>query len=636
MAYIKTLFDQNFLEYASYVIKERAIPSMEDGMKPVQRRIMQSLFDRDDGKFSKVANIVGHAMQYHPHGDSSIYEALVNLANKEYFIERQGNFGNLYTGDPASASRYIECRLLPLAKRVLYNPKLTEFVPSYDGRREEPVVFLAKLPLPLILGAEGIAVGMSTKILPYNLIEVIDAEILCLQGKEFSLAPDLPLGGELDVSEYADGAGKVISRATIEMTGTKTLTITSLPYGMSTESLIASIEKAAKSGKMKIGSITDYTSSKVEIAVKLPRGASPSTVREQLFAFTDAQVSVTSSMIVIDQNRPLITTASHIIRYHAQHLQDILEKELLLEKEELSQKIFFTLLEQIFIEKGVYKVLENTSKETSLISSVKKGLTPYVEELSHEVTKDDIERLLRIPIRRISSYDRTKREKELKELRARVSKINKLLKDLVSYAVAFLTSIKEDYKELCPRKSKIVNLSGKASAPRAALAERTLRLHYDRSTGYLGHSKGISGELVGPVSEQDSVVTISKEGVYTAQHVSEKAFVGPDALLCAVLTKETLKKTTFSFIYEEETGLYYKLIGLSPNPRFSAPLVPEGAKILSAVPRPLKRAQLQFTEVRGLPSAPKSVDLSQQKHHTFRSKGLLLTKRKVKKVDLIS
>ncbi|RKX77498.1 MAG: DNA topoisomerase IV subunit A, partial [Spirochaetes bacterium] len=306
MAYINKLFDENFLEYASYVIKERAIPHLDDGLKPVQRRILQSLHDVDDGKFNKVANVVGHAMQYHPHGDASIYEALVNLANKELFIDKQGNFGNTLTGDPASAARYIECRLLPLGKEVLFGPEITEFTDSYDGRRKEPITLPAKIPLPLILGAEGIAVGMSTRMLPHNFVEVLEAEQAHLRGEEFELFPDVPSGGIIDVSNYNQGNGKILSRARLDSSDPKRIVVRELPYGVTTESLIASVEAAARSNKIKIGAINDYTTENVEIEIKLSRGVHTEDVLDGLYAFTDCEVSVSLNMLMIRDEKPAV------------------------------------------------------------------------------------------------------------------------------------------------------------------------------------------------------------------------------------------------------------------------------------------------------------------------------------------
>jgi topoisomerase-4 subunit A len=328
MAYIKTLFDRNFLEYASYVIKDRAIPDLEDGLKPVQRRILHSLFEMDDGKFHKVANVVGHCMKYHPHGDASIGSALVVLANKDLFIDRQGNFGNIYTGDEASAPRYIECRCTPLAKDIFYNPKLTPDVDSYDGRSREPVLFPAKIPVVLVIGAEGIAVGMSTKILPHNVIEVLEAEKACLQGKKFTLYPDFPTAALMDVSDYQDGNGKVRVRARLDLSDPKRIVIRDLPYGSTTESMMASVENAAKTGRVKVQSINDYTAEKVEIEIKLARGEYAKETVDALFAFTECEQSISVNLLVIRDGLPAVMTVTEVIRYHAKQLVKILTKEL--------------------------------------------------------------------------------------------------------------------------------------------------------------------------------------------------------------------------------------------------------------------------------------------------------------------
>jgi topoisomerase-4 subunit A len=332
MAYIKNLFDRNFLEYASYVIKDRAIPDLEDGLKPVQRRILHTLFNKDDGKFHKVANIVGECMKYHPHGDASIGSALVVLANKDYFIDRQGNFGNIHTGDEAAAPRYIECRVSALAKDVFYNPKLTAMADSYDGRNREPVLFPAKIPVVLVMGAEGIAVGMSTKILPHNIIEVLEAEKACLLGKKFELYPDFPTGGLVDVSGYQDGNGKVLVRAKLDTSDPKRILITELPFGSTTESIINSIDTAAKAGRIKIQGISNYTSDKVEIEIKLARGVYAGETVDALFGFTECEQSISVNLLVIRDGLPSVMSITEVIEHHAKQLVKILTKELELVK----------------------------------------------------------------------------------------------------------------------------------------------------------------------------------------------------------------------------------------------------------------------------------------------------------------
>jgi topoisomerase-4 subunit A len=350
MAYVQTLFEKNFLEYASYVIKDRAIPHIDDGLKPVQRRILHSLFEMDDGKFHKVANVVGHCMKYHPHGDASIYEALVVLANKGLFMDTQGNFGNIYTGDVASAARYIETRILPFAKQVLYRPEITVWDDSYDGRNKEPNVFPAKIPTVLMIGAEGIAVGMSTKILPHNFVETLEAMKCALRGESFQLFPDFPTAGIMDASAYQDGMGKVLVRAKLDTSDPKRIIIRELPFGSTTETLIESIEQAAKRGKLKIAGIQDFTTDKVEIEVTLARGVYTQDTVDALYAFTDCEQSISVNLLVIGpDNRPVAMTVTEVINYHAKRLLSILKQELELELASLLEKLHARTLERIFI-----------------------------------------------------------------------------------------------------------------------------------------------------------------------------------------------------------------------------------------------------------------------------------------------
>ena len=442
MAFVKNLFDQNFIQYASYVIRDRAIPEIIDGFKPVQRRIIHTLIKTDDGRFTKVANVVGKVMAYHPHGDASIYTALVNLANKELFIDKQGNFGNLYTGDSASAGRYIECRLRSITKDILnINPAITEYVDTYDAREKEPVAFKAKLPLVLIMGAEGIAVGMSTQIMSHNIHEVIEAEKACLRGEKFQLFPDFATGGLIDCSEYKDGLGKIIARAKLDTSDEKKIIITELPYGSTSESLKESIEKAARNGKVKISSINDYTADKVNIEIKLPRGVYVKDVVDSLYAFTDCEKTVYCNLLVIKDNMPVQMTCTEVIQYHAKQLTQILHDELELEKAELFEKMHLRTLERIFIEERIYKAIEEMKTEAAVNKAVKDGFVPFAAELIRPVNDSDIEHLLKIPIRRISLYDINKNRKEVQAINARIKEINKLLKHIVEYAISYLDGI---------------------------------------------------------------------------------------------------------------------------------------------------------------------------------------------------
>ncbi|MBN2659521.1 MAG: DNA topoisomerase IV subunit A [Spirochaetales bacterium] len=546
MAYVQKLFEENFIEYASYVIKDRAIPHIDDGFKPVQRRIIQSLIDTDDGKFNKVANIVGHCMQYHPHGDASIYSALVNLANKDLFIDKQGNFGNVFTGDPASAARYIECRLLPFTKKVLYNPQITDFEPSYDGRRNEPVTFPAKIPLVLILGAEGIAVGMATKILPHNLVEVLEAEIACLEGREFRLYPDFVTGGFCDVSEYKDGNGKVLSRAKIETTkDDKTIIIREIPYGTNTETLMASIEAAARKNKIKIGAINDYTTENVEIEIKLPRGVHAEDVIDGLYAFTECEVSISVNLLVIKDNTPVIMTVSEIIEYHAKQLLVVLKKELKLEEGQLHDRLHARTLERIFIEERIYKRIEEMKSKEAVYLAVRTGFEPFLSEIKRDITEEDIERLLKIPIRRISLYDINKMKKEIEEILARLKEIKYHLANLTEYGIGFLKGILESEGERFVRNAEIVSFE-KVDIRDAA--QKNLKVKYNKETGYLGYDVS-NGKVLFDASIYDKVIVIKKDATYMAMNVPDKTFIGKGMLYAGLADKETMESTVFTMIY---------------------------------------------------------------------------------------
>ncbi|MCL1818539.1 MAG: DNA topoisomerase IV subunit A, partial [Spirochaetaceae bacterium] len=529
MAYIEKLYRTNFLEYASYVIKDRAIPHLDDGLKPVQRRILHCLFEMDDGRFNKVANVVGECMKYHPHGDASIYEALVVLANKKILIDRQGNFGNIFIGDPASAARYIECRVLPLAKQLLYNPKITVYENSYDDRRQEPVTFPAKIPLLLVLGAEGIAVGMSTCILPHNFIEVMQAVSAALRGKKFELYPDFFTGGDMDVSGYEDGNGKVLVRAKLDTSDPKRVVVRELPYGCTTKSLIASIEAAARKGTIKVaGKIDNFSKDKVEIEIPLARGIYAEDVVDVLYAFTDCEVSISVNLLVIKDNQPVQMTVREVIEYHAKKLVAILKAELQIEQAELLDRLHMRTLEQIFVEERLYKSIEQKKTQEAVTQAVLNGFKPFVKQIKREVTEEDVERLLKIPIRRISLYDITKAKKEMEEIHARLGEIKYHLGHLTDYAVGFLDGIIEAQAKGFPRATQIRSFR-KVDVREAA--QRNLKLRYDEATGYIG--TGISGgTALFEVSAFDKIIVIRKSGMYTVQTAPEKLFVDKGALYC--------------------------------------------------------------------------------------------------------
>ena len=584
MAFIKNLFDRNFLEYASYVIKDRAIPDLEDGLKPVQRRILHTLFEKDDGKFHKVANIIGECMKYHPHGEASIGPALVVLANKGYFIDRQGNFGNIYTGDKDAAPRYLECKASALSKDVLYNPKLTDWADSYDGRNREPVLFPAKIPVLLLTGAEGIAVGMSTRILPHNAIEVLEAEIACLSGKPFTLYPDFPLGGMVDVSDYRDGNGKVLVRAKLDTSDPKRILITELPFGSTTESLMNSVETAAKAGRLKIQGITDFTGKdKVEIEVKLARGVYAQETVDALFAFTECEQSVSVELLLIKNGLPCVMTVTEVIKHHAKQLVKILTKELELEKKELQDKLHLRTLERIFIEERIYKGIEKMKTVKGVQDAVISGFAPFMQEVGERgVSQDDVEHLLRIPIRRISLYDINRARDEMLEIQARIKEINGHLKNITAYSIGFLKGIiaKIQANEELGMGARKTKVGAFDKIDVKEVVKKDVELKYDKKTGYMGTN--VAGAKIAEVSPFDRILTIRKNGMYTVTDLPEKLFVGADAWWIGVADKEVLSAKVFTIIYKEAgTGLPYikrcVIEGWIMNKEYS--LVPEGAEV---------------------------------------------------------
>lgn len=554
MAFVKNLFDQNFIQYASYVIRDRAIPEIIDGFKPVQRRIIHTLIKTDDGRFTKVANVVGKVMAYHPHGDASIYTALVNLANKELFIDKQGNFGNLYTGDSASAGRYIECRLRSITKDILnINPAITEYVDTYDAREKEPVAFKAKLPLVLIMGAEGIAVGMSTQIMSHNIHEVIEAEKACLRGEKFQLFPDFATGGLIDCSEYKDGLGKIIARAKLDTSDEKKIIITELPYGSTSESLKESIEKAARNGKVKISSINDYTADKVNIEIKLPRGVYVKDVVDSLYAFTDCEKTVYCNLLVIKDNMPVQMTCTEVIQYHAKQLTQILHDELELEKAELFEKMHLRTLERIFIEERIYKAIEEMKTEAAVNKAVKDGFVPFAAELIRPVNDSDIEHLLKIPIRRISLYDINKNRKEVQAINARIREINKLLKHIVEYAISYLDGIEVKLDPaMFKRMSTLTNIK---TVDVKTVVKRDTPLKYNEKDGYLGTQVSGGVELM-RITPFDRILYVRKSGIYSVTEAPDKVFVGPELRYCGFADKDSLSKILFTIIYRDPETQY--------------------------------------------------------------------------------
>lgn len=536
---LRGLFRENFLEYASYVIKDRAIPEADDGLKPVQRRILWSLRELDDGRFNKVANVIGHCMRYHPHGDASIGDALVSLANRGYFIDRQGNFGNDITGDAASAPRYIEARLTDLARETLFDDRVTEFTDSYDGRNREPVALPARIPVLLLLGAEGIAVGMSTRILPHNFNEVLQAMISCIRGKPFSLMPDFPQGGSIDPSGYEDGAGRIRNRATIERRrGQKKLVIREIPWGATVESLISSIEAAARKGRVKVSSIDDFTSREVEIELTLSRGAEPDETMAQLYAHTDCEMTYTSNIVVIRGGRPAEMKVSELLRHSAERLLDISRRQLGLDLAELEAKLRWMTLEQIFIENRVYKRIEEQTSEDGVAAAVEAGMAPHLGGL--ELTPDDVEKLLSIRIRRISRFDIDRHRAEMGEIAAAAEAIRRKLSDVGGYAVSWLQGVMKRFGRLHPRLTRIETFD-EIDVKQVSL--RNLKVGFDRKGGFVGTA--VRGEVAFDASEYDRIVVLTGAGVFRILPVAEKHFVDGDVVHCGLHDKSA----TFTAVY---------------------------------------------------------------------------------------
>ena len=524
MSQLESLMKDHFIEYASYFILDRAIPELRDGLKPVQRRIMHTLFKMSDGRFHKVANVIGDTMKLHPHGDASIGDALVVLANKDYFIERQGNFGNLLTGHSAAAPRYIECRLTQLALDTMFHPALTEMVPSYDGRNEEPVVLPTKLPVILMTGAEGIAVGMATKILPHNLPEIWKAQIAVLQKKKFALYPDFAQGGLMDVSGYEDGAGKIEVRAKIESKDRKTVVIRELPFGTTTEGLISSIENSVQKGRVKISSIDDFTTDKVEIELSIARGSDAKEVIPQLYAYTDCSVSVSSNLNVIDNRKPIQMTVTAITLALTEALKDQLKRELEYDREQLIDRKHWLTLEQIFVEKRVYKDIENKKTSDAVRKAVWDGMQKHKKLFVRPMVDEDVLRLLEVRIRRISAYDIERNRKEIEDIDRKIKAIERKLKNMVKTTIDYLQGMLATYGEQYPRRTKITEIQ---AVDKRSVARQNLRLSFDKKSSFFGTE--VRGDLFKlTVSEFEHVLGIGKDGTYRVMNAPEKVFfTGP-------------------------------------------------------------------------------------------------------------
>ena len=546
MSQLESLMKDHFIEYASYFILDRAIPDLRDGLKPVQRRILHTLFRMSDGRFHKVANVIGDTMKLHPHGDASIGDALVVLANKDFFIERQGNFGNLLTGHRSAAPRYIECRLTDLALETMFHPALTDFVDSYDGRNEEPIVLPAKLPVVLMTGAEGIAVGMATKILPHNLVEIWRAQIAILRKKSFELFPDFQQGGLMDVSEYEDGAGRVELRAKIEARDRKTVVIREIPYGTTTEGLISSIESAVGKGRVKISSIDDFTTDKVEIELTLARGSDADEVIPQLYAYTDCAISVSSNLVVIDNRRPVQLRVSEIARLLTDQLKMQLKRELEYDREQLADRKHWLTLEQIFVEKRVYKEIEDKKTAEAVRTAVGIGMKKHRKLFVRPMIDEDVTRLLDLRIRRISAYDIARNHDEIADIDKKIKTIERKLKNMVKTSVDYIEGMIEKYGERYPRRTTLTEIE---AVDKRAVARQNLRLSYDKKSSFYGTDvRGDQFKLT--VSEFEHVLAIARDGTFRVMNAPEKVFFSGPMIYAAIFDPD--KGVEFTVVYRDK------------------------------------------------------------------------------------
>ncbi len=575
---LHTRVDKGFLEYASYVIRDRAIPNLADGLKPVQRRIMWALHEKDDGRFIKVANVVGHTMQYHPHGDASIGDALVVLANKRYLIEGQGNFGNIFTGDPAAAPRYIECRLTELARTELFNDEITDFIPSYDGRNKEPVTLPCKLPVTLMLGTEGIAVGLAARILSHNFPELLEAQIAILKQQPFKCLPDFPTGGLMDARDYQDGKGSVKVRAKIKTKDEATVVIKEIPPTTSTDSLIASIEDAVHKGKLKVKSINDFTSENVEIEIKCPAGVDAEKLVDALYAFTDCEVSIASRIIVIKDNRPVELTVSEILRENTSELVAILKRELELRQQKLQDELHYRTLERIFIEERIYKLIEKCKTSEAVTAAVYEGFQPFKRQLVRAIVDADVERLLQVRIRRISLFDINKHREEMEKVKADLAETLKNLKGLTKYVIGHLEALLEKYGPLYPRLT--TKSARHEEVDVKAVAFKSFKVAYDRETGYVGY-KVNGDEFKLECTKFDKVLLVFKDGTYKVSELPEKLFVGPELFYCGLPDRETV----FTCAYTDRKASYlkrFKFGGTIMNKAYLC--IPDKSRILYFAP----------------------------------------------------
>ena len=643
--HLSGMYQNWFLDYASYVILERAVPHIEDGLKPVQRRILHSMKRMDDGRYNKVANIVGHTMQFHPHGDASIGDALVQLGQKELLIDTQGNWGNILTGDRAAAPRYIEARLSKFALDVVFNPKTTEWQQSYDGRNREPITFPAKFPLLLAQGAEGIAVGLSSKILPHNLNEICDAAIAYLRGEDFQLYPDFPTGGSIDVSKYNDGqrGGVLKVRAKIEKQDNKTLVIKEIPFSKTTTTLIDSILKAIDKGKIKAKKVDDNTAAEVEIQVHLGPGISSDKTLDALYAFSDCEVNISPNCCVIEHNKPCFLTVSDVLRYSVDSTMGLLRRELQIRKDELLEQLFFSSLEKIFIEERIYKdkKFENAEHMDAAVNHIDDRLAPFKPDLIREVTHDDILKLMEIKMQRILKFSKDKADELIAKMQAEIDEIDRDLAQMVSVTINWFQFIKDKYGKAHPRMTEIKNFD---TIEAAKVVEANEKLYINRQEGFIG--TGLKkDEFVCNCSDIDDIIVFYRDGKYKIIRVADKIFVGKNILHVQVFKKND-KRTIYNVVYRDgRQGFYYykrfNVTSMTRDKEYDLTQGTPGSKVVYFTANPNGEAEVIKITLDPNPKKKKQNiflerDFSNVLIKGRTSKGNLLTKEPVHRIGLKS
>ncbi len=631
-----------FLDYASYVILERAVPNLYDGLKPVQRRILHAMKTTDDGRYNKVANIVGQTMQYHPHGDASIGDALVQLGQKSLLIDCQGNWGNIFTGDGAAAPRYIEARLSNFAKDVVFNDKTTHWMLAYDGRKKEPINLPVKFPLLLAQGVEGIAVGLNSKILPHNFVELCEASLAYLRGEEFALYPDFPTGGSIDVSRYNDGerggAVKIRSKIT-KSADNKTLTITEIPFGTTSTSIIESIIRASQKGKIKIKKVDDATAEKAEIIVQLAAGASSDKTIDALYAFTDCEVSISPNCCVIYENKPIFTTVSQLLRFSTDHTRDLLKWELEIQKRELEEQYFFVSLEKIFIENRIYKEkeFEDATSPDIAVQFIDSKLEPFKAKFIREVTREDILRLLEIRMMRITKFDSKKANDHLIALKKKIDETKNNLAHIVEYTISWFETLLEKYGKLYPRKTEVRNF---VNINMKAVVEANEKLYINRADGFIGTSLK-KDEFLFDCSDMDDIILFYKDGKYKITKVADKTFVGNNLLHIAIY-KRGDERTIYNVVYRDgKGGAYYMkrfaATGMARDKEYNLTQGKPGSRVIYFTANPNGEAEVIRVALKpGLHIKKMEVlkDLSELAVKGRTSRGNLLTKFEVKSITL--